>query len=373
MGITVTGTGRALPALKVDNKELEKLVDTSHEWIVSRTGMENRYVAVEETGVDLAVAAAKKACGWEAGGWSSMAVAPEEIGLVIVATVSPDQLVPSMAALVKKELGLPNAVVFDLNSACSGFVYSAWVAESLMKAGLSGTPTNQIDRALVIGVERLSRIVDWTDRGTCVLFGDGAGAMVLSRIRRPEGILGSFFKNYDDEGGALAVGMDYPRTPFDPQGTAAGAAGGERQLKIRMNGSLTYKFAVHALVEVMREVLDRTGVSADEVAFYVPHQANLRIIKSAAQRMKQPLEKFQMNMSQTGNTSAASVPMVLSELMESGKVKNGDKIMMAGFGGGLSAGAILFEAVSEPQSGLGEKAKVSSGYLRALMNESDRM
>lgn len=382
MGIIVNGTGRALPVYQLDNSAMERMVDTSNEWIVSRTGIESRHIAMQEMGLDLAVAAARKACGWEEGGWVQKPVEPEEIGLVIVATVTPDAIVPSMSSQVKKTLQLPNAVAFDVNAACSGFIYGTWIAQSLMRTGLP-VPEAAGRKALVIGVERLSRIVDWTERSTCVLFGDGAGAAILSNEPDQTGIMGSFIKNYDDANNSLTVGMDYSPLPFDENGPVSleglPCYWEKETMKLRMDGKQVFKFAVHAMVEVMERVLEETGVNPDDIAYFVPHQANIRIIKAAAQRFNQPLEKFQMNMHRTGNSSAASIPMALAELMESGRVKPGDKIMMAGFGGGLSAGAILFQ-VPEKAGDQGhtgdspkENAKVTSGFLRTMMNESDRM
>lgn len=382
MGIIVNGTGRALPVYQLDNSAMERMVDTSNEWIVSRTGIESRHIAMQEMGLDLAVAAARKACGWEEGGWVQKPVEPAEIGLVIVATVTPDAIVPSMSSQVKKTLQLPNAVAFDVNAACSGFIYGTWIAQSLMQTGLP-VPEAAGRKALVIGVERLSRIVDWTERSTCVLFGDGAGAAILSNEPDQTGIMGSFIKNYDDANNSLTVGMDYSPLPFDENGPVSleglPCYWEKETMKLRMDGKQVFKFAVHAMVEVMEQVLEKTGVNPDEIAYFVPHQANIRIIKAAAQRFNQPLEKFQMNMHRTGNSSAASIPMALAELMESGRVKPGDKIMMAGFGGGLSAGAILFQVPgkAKDQGNKGdspkENAKVTSGFLRTVMNESDRM
>lgn len=321
MGVRIIATGKALPGLTVDNEKMTELVDTNDQWIRDRTGIASRQIAVEEKGLDLAVSAAEKALG---------DMDRSGIGLVIVATVTPDKLVPSMGALLKKELGLENAIAFDVNAACSGFIYGLWTAESLMK-------NSHVNRALVVGVERLSRIVNWQDKGTCVLFGDGAGCAVLARSQESGGILGTYIKNYDDTGDVLTVGMQYPSIPF--------AADEEEDMFIKMNGTQVFRFAVTAIEHAMIKVLEQTGISADEVKFYVPHQANMRIITAAAQRMKQPVEKFQMNIQNTGNASAASIPMALADLMDSGRVTTGDKIMLVGFGGGLSAGAILFEAV----------------------------
>jgi 3-oxoacyl-[acyl-carrier-protein] synthase-3 len=321
LGIAIIGTGKALPELKVENEKLTELIETDNQWIIDRTGIEARHIATKETGLDLAVAASDEAL---------KDLDRDSIGLVLVATVSPDMLVPSMGALVKKTLGLPNAIAYDINAACSGFIYGLWNAEALMK-------THGIKRALVIGVERLSRITNWEDRGTCILFGDGAGCAVLEMRDDKEGILSSFIKNYDDTGNALTCDMEYLKTPF--------ADDGKKEMYIHMSGTQVFRFAVGAIEEAMETVLSKAGIKADDVKYYVPHQANMRIILSAAQRMKQPLEKFQINIQNTGNVSAASIPMALADLMKSGKVQSGDKIMLVGFGGGLSAGAILYEAV----------------------------
>ena len=321
MGVVITGTGKALPELKIENEYLSKLVDTDSQWIIDRTGIETRHIATNETALDLAVKAAQEAMG---------GMDKDSIELVLVATVSPDMLVPSMGALVKRTLGLKNAIAYDINAACSGFIYGIWNAEALMKI-------HGIKRALVIGVERLSRITNWEDRGTCILFGDGAGCAVLELSDSKTGIISSFVKNYDDVTDCLTVDIQYPKTPFSDDGP--------KDPYINMNGSQVFRFAVGAIGEAMDSVLQKAGIKADDVQYYVPHQANMRIIQSAAQRMKQPIEKFQVNIRTSGNVSAASIPMALSDLMKSGKVRSGDKIMLVGFGGGLTAGAILFEAI----------------------------
>jgi len=321
LGVAIIGTGKALPELKVENQKLTELVETDNQWIIDRTGIEARHVSTKETALDLAVEAAKQAMG---------DMDKDSIGLVIVATVTPDMLVPSMGALVKKELKLENAIAYDLNAACSGFIFGVWNAEALMR-------THGIKRALVVGVERLSRITNWEDRGTCILFGDGAGCAVLELDENKTGIISSFVKNYDDISNVLTCDMEYYKIPF--------ADDGKKEMFLHMSGTQVYRFAVGAIEEAMDAVLTKAGIKADDVKFYVPHQANMRIILSAAQRFKQPLEKFQVNIQTTGNVSAASIPMALTDLMKSGKVQSGDKIMMVGFGGGLSAGAILYEAV----------------------------
>lgn len=333
MGIAIRNTGKALPKLIVKNDDIAKFVDTNDEWIVSRTGIKERNISTSESALDLASAAARIALE---------GVDYDSIDLVIVATVTPDKLVPSMGALVRRELGLTNAIAYDINTACSGFIYGMWMAEALMSNGRDtkggGTRTNIINRALVIGVERLSRIVDWTDRSTCIIFGDGAGCALLEYDEKETGIISSFIKNYDDVTDSLTCGMEYLKNPFTNEETD----NPEKQA-LSMNGSQVFKFAVNAIGEVMETALDYAGLTAEDITYYVPHQANLRIITAAAKKFKQPMEKFQVTIGETGNVSAASVPMALYDTMQSGKIKRGDKIMLMGFGGGLSAGAIIFE------------------------------
>lgn len=333
MGVRIKNTGKAVPNLVVKNDDLNKFVDTSDEWIVARTGIKERRISTTESALDLASSAARIALEGEN---------YDDIGLVIVATVTPDKVVPSMGALVKKELGLDNAIAFDVNTACSGFIYGIWIAEALMKNGMvdkiNGVKTNTISKALIIGVERLSRIIDWTDRGTCILFGDGAGAALLENNPEENGILSSFVKNYDDKTDCLTCGSEYLKTPF----TDANLDNPEKQC-LSMQGNHVFKFAVNAIGEVMTKSLELAGLTADDIAYFVPHQANLRIITSAAKKFKQPIEKFQISLEETGNVSAASVPMALYDIMKTTKIKKGDKIMLMGFGGGLSAGAVIFE------------------------------
>lgn len=349
MGVTIIGTGKGLPNRVIDNNEIAKMVDTNNEWIIERTGIKERRVAIEETALDLAISAAIQAMKG-INPRKPVEISPESIDLVVVATVTPDAIVPAMSALVKRAMGLVNAKGFDVNMACSGFIYGMWIAEALMKAGARPNgKANEINRALVIGVERLSRILNWEDRNTCIIFGDGAGCVVLEMDSEETGIIGSVIKNYDDVSDSLVVGLNYLKTPFDPMNEKwvnqekARPIALNSEMYIKMEGTKVFKFAVKAVGEVMTELFEKTGVSPDEVKYYVPHQANLRIIVAAAQRFKQPIDKFKVNIESTGNTSAASVPMALAELMDENKIQAGDKIMLVGFGGGLSAGAILFQ------------------------------
>lgn len=322
MGIEIKRTGKALPKKIVTNKDMEKIVDTDNQWIVDRTGIENRHVAIEESNLDLAAAATLLALG---------DVDPASIDLVIISTITPDRLVPSMGSLLKMRLGLTNAIAFDLNAACSGFIFAAWTAEAIMKQ-------NNFKRAIIVGAECLTKITNWEDRTTCVLFGDGAGAALMEENPDSPGILSSYIKNYDDPKDVLPCGIEYRKRPFDEDNAES-----IDPMYISMKGQQVFKFAVNALDEVMKETINRASLTYDDIAFFVPHQANMRIINAAAHKTKQPIEKFQISIRDTGNVSSASVPMALYDLMETGKVKKGDNIMLMGFGGGLSAGAMIFQ------------------------------
>ena len=350
MGSTIIGCGKCLPALEVENDELKALVDTNDEWISTRTGIKSRRVAVDETNSDLAEVAARQALGWIDGGHAERRLDPGEIDLVICATITPDVVSPSEAGLLRRRLGLSNAIAFDLNAACSGFVYGLAMAESMMAAaapsvaGAAGR--NPVRRALVVGAERLTRLTDWSDRNTCVLFGDGAGAAVLEWSEERPGILSSFITNEDDEANALTCAAAYEAPqPFDAHGISldAAAAGdpglahvdeelaigeavadGKPRQVLRMNGPKVFKFASEAMTAAIRAALDRANLSLDDVACIVPHQANERIIKYAAKKLGCPLDLFQLSIAHTGNSSAASVPMALADAYESGRIQRGD-------------------------------------------------
>ena len=369
MGCTIIGCGKALPALDVDNAELTALVDTSDEWITSRTGIESRRVAAVETNMDLSVAAARQALGWDEGGFADRCVEPEEIDLVIYATITPDVMVPSCAGLLRRRLGLANAACFDLNAACSGFVYGLSVAEAMMascRPDVAGsTGRNPVRRALVVGSERLSRITNWNDRNTCVLFGDGAGAAVVEWDEERAGILSSFIVNEDDVANALTcpTASDSP-VPFDEGGVNRQAAGndptlaaideelemahlvaaGEPRQVLRMDGPKVFKFAAEAMSTAVSTALGRAGITLDDVAIIVPHQANERIIKYAAKKIGRPLDFFQISIAHRGNSSAACVPMTLADAYENGRIKRGDKVVLVAFGGGFTSGAVVYEA-----------------------------
>ena len=377
MGCALIGCGKGLPALDVGNDQLARLVDTSDEWIVPRTGIRSRRIATTETALDLSLAAARQALGWDDGPYSERRVDAAEIDLVVCATTTPDALIPTNAALLRRRLGLVNAVAFDMNAACSGFVYALAVVESMMAAsapeqaeasaaGAGGSPVrrNPVRCALVVGAERLSRIVNWADRSTCVLFGDGAGAAVLEWDPARAGILSSYLANEDDDANSLTCPMPYAvRPPFDADGAnpqaaavdpAAAAideelgiaqplAAGEERAVIRMDGRRVFKFAGDVLAGAVEAALARAGASIDDVAVIVPHQANERIIRFAAKKMGRPLDQFQISIAHRGNSSAACVPMTLCDAYESGRIRRGDTVVLAAFGGGLTSGAIVYE------------------------------
>lgn len=367
MGCALIGCGKAVPALDVENDSLRELVDTNDEWISSRTGIKSRRIAVAETNADLGEAAARAALGWSPEGYAPRNTSADDIDLLIYATVTPDVLVPSAAGLIRRRLGLHNAIAFDINAACSGFVYGLTIVEAFMAAASSQSPghtrRNPIRRALVVGSERLTRLTNWYDRNTCVLFGDGAGAAVVEWNPEKAGILGSYLVNEDDETNALTCALNYPTPqPFDSAGISKctddrssaridaelgitdALAQGEMRQALRMDGARVFKFAAEAMTEAIHQALKRAGISLQDIACIIPHQANERIIKYAAKKLNRPLDFFQVSIAHAGNTSAASVPMALCDAYTTGRIHAGDKVVLVAFGGGFTSGAVVFEA-----------------------------
>lgn len=322
--IKICGTGSALPARTVTNDDLSKIMDTSDEWISSRTGIRTRHLAVDETTTGMSVEAARIALA-EAG------IEPEELDLIIAATLSPDHILPTLACEVQAALGANRAVAFDLHAACSGFLFSMNTAAAYMESGI-------YKNALVIGAETLSKMIDWTDRGTCVLFGDGAGAAVLRNL--PEDGSGAGLKSfvqYSDgtRGGVLACGNRPVNHPFADHET-------ENEY-VTMDGQAVYKFAVSTVPKVVIETVEKAQCELSDIDHFVLHQANQRIIESVAKRLKQPVEKFPMNLQECGNISAASVPILLDSLNKRGRIQKGERIVLAGFGAGLTWAAAVIQ------------------------------
>ena len=299
----ILGTGSALPEKVVTNDDLARVMDTSDEWIRTRTGIQKRHIAVNETTTSMAVEAAKKAL-------DEAKISINDLDLIIAATVSPDYIFPTLACEVQAAVGAKNATAFDLGAGCSGFLFALATADAYFKTG-------RYKNALIIGAETLSKMMDWGDRSTCVLFGDGAGAAVVSA--QGEQLLSMVVNNLYHQMGA----QQYSFT--------------------QMEGSAVYKFAVRTVPHAISEALEKAGVPVDDVKLFVLHQANLRIIASVAKRLRQPMEKFPTNLEECGNISAASVPILLDKVRKDGMISKGDKIVMAGFGAGLTWGACVIE------------------------------
>ncbi|WP_134700338.1 beta-ketoacyl-ACP synthase III [Ammoniphilus sp. YIM 78166] len=320
--VGILGTGSYVPEKILTNKELETMVDTSDEWIVSRTGIcERRISSEQEASSDLALYAAEKAL--EAAG-----IRADQLDLIIVATVTPDTSFPSTANIIQDRLGAKKAASFDLAAACSGFLYGIATASQFIENGL-------YRYALVIGVECLSKIVDWTDRNTCVLFGDGAGAAVLGPVEEGFGFL-SFDLGSDGAGGdLLKLPAGGSRLPASEQTIA------DRLHYVYMSGGDVFKFAVRVMGSSAEAALEKAGMKKEEIDFLVPHQANLRIIDAAVKRLGLSIDKVVVNLDRYGNMSAASIPVALDEVVRQGRIKQGDRLVLVGFGGGLTWGACV--------------------------------
>ena len=319
MGIKIVGSGMYVPASTLSNQQLEAIVETTDEWISTRTGIHNRHIVTVENTVDLAYEAANRAI-------DQANIDPSEIGLIIVATFTPERLTPSTACLVQSRLGLNNQqiIAFDLNAACSGFVYALSVAEQFLK-------TQTVKKALIIGAEVLSKIMDWNDRGTCVLFGDGGGAVV---VEYAEDLTNSFYLNSSgDEQDTLITTKIPLNNPFNQVEV--------EPIHFHMNGQQVFKFAITAIKETMIKLFEQNDLSLDDICLVIPHQANKRIIDKVVKDLKAPSEKFFLNVSEYGNTSAASIPIALHDAIKQQQVKNGDKVMLIGFGGGLTWGGCI--------------------------------
>lgn len=312
----ITGTGSYLPPRIWDNDKLSTMVDTNDTWIVERTGIRRRHVLSQnETLSDIATKAAHAAL-------RNAEIEAEKVDLIIVATMSAETIMPSVACNVQKTIGAQNAVCFDLNAACTGFLFALHTAEMYIAAG-------GIKNALVIGAEGLSHLVNWEDRSSCILFGDGAGAVVLSRDADTS--YGAVLKSDGTKGDVLSCAsrnmIQYEDDPKSPE------------TYVQMNGGEVFKFAVSKVPEVISEVISQENLNKEEIDYYVLHQANIRIIKSVSKRLGLPLQKFPSNLSEYGNTSSASIPILLDEMNRGCMLHPGTKLIISGFGGGLTFGA----------------------------------
>lgn len=323
MNAKIIGVGSYLPEKILTNFDLEKMVDTSDEWITKRVGIKERHISAEnEYTSDMAAIAAEKAL-------SSSGLLPEEIDLVLCSTVSAEMVTPTVSCIIQKKLGLVNSAAMDLNAACTGFVSAIIVAHQFIR---SGTYKN----ILIIGADTMSKYTDYTDRTSCVLFGDGAGAAVVTASE--EGGVMDFEMGSDGSGGKH---ISIPNLKFSDEDIER--RGGEKKRTFWMDGSEVFKFAVRVMAESTRRIVEKSGLSLDDIAMIVPHQANTRIIDGAIKRLKVPKERVFSNVERTGNMSSASVAVALCEAIEGGMIKEGDKFVLVGFGGGLTWSSVLIE------------------------------
>ena len=365
----IVGWGHEVPKAVLTNADLEKIVETSDEWISTRTGIRERHIAgAGETTASMGAIAAARAL-------AVAGVSADSVDLIVVATLTPDHPMPSTAVLVKEAIGSHRAAAFDLSAACSGFAYAYAVAHGFLTAGLG-------QRALVIGAESLSRVVDWSDRSTCVLFGDGAGAIVLDALDL-----------HDDQNIATRPGTLSFELSADPSGAFAlwvpGGSGDDADPLIKMDGAKTYVYATRTMAAVATAAIERAGLTIPEVDLVIPHQANLRIIEHVSKAIDFPMEKIFVNLDRYGNTSAASIPIALSEAVAAGRLKPGDVFCTVAFGGGYTSGAFVTRWDADPANGAraaavdpstitirrpegGAKAAVVPAALKALLDAKRR-
>ena len=330
--VRLTGWGRYTPSQVLTNADIERMVDTSDEWIVARTGIrERRVAAAHETTASMGAVAGLRAI-------RTAGLEPEDIDVIILATLTPDYWMPSTAALVKEAIGNTRASAFDVMAACSGFVYGYATASAYIAAGLA-------KHVLVIGAELLTRFLDYTDRSTCILFGDGAGAVVLSASDEPTAPVG--IELTTEPQGAYMIWLPAGGAKSPP--SAETIARGEH--KIRMEGRETYRFATRTLASTALAAATKAGLGAADVDLFIPHQANIRIIEAVAKGLDLPMERMFVNLDRYGNTSAASVPIALAEAVNEGRVDVGDKLVLVAFGAGFTSGAVAFEWTADPARG----------------------
>jgi 3-oxoacyl-[acyl-carrier-protein] synthase-3 len=318
----LAGTGRGVPSTVMTNFDFAKIgIETTDEWIVERTGIKERHIARTESSTDLAACASRSAmekAGVQAG----------EIDIIVLATASPDRLLPSAAVDLQAALGASRAAAFDVGAACSGFIYSATVAEAMIATG-------NADTALIVGVEKLSAITDWTDRSTCVLFGDGAGAAILKRSKHGKGILSTFLRSDGTLGDLLCRPGGGAAKPFSADVLA------EKSQFIKMNGREVFKNAVRSMSEASTRALDAAKLTGADIDLMIPHQANIRIIEATAKHANIPMDKVYVNVDRFGNTSAASIPIALDEAIERGVVVEGSTVLLVAFGAGFTWGSMV--------------------------------
>ena len=328
----VTGWGRYAPAQVLTNADLERMVDTSDEWIRSRTGIrERRVAAAHETTASMGAVAGLRAI-------RTAGIEPDDVDLILLATLTPDYWMPSTAALVKEAIGNTKAAAFDVMAACSGFVYAFSTAQAYITAGLA-------KHVLVIGSELLTRFLDYTDRSTCILFGDGAGAVVVSASEEPGGALG--IEMTTEPQGAYMIWLPAGGAKAPP--SAETIARGEHY--VRMEGNATYRFATKTMATTALESIRRSGLRPDDIDLFIPHQANVRIIEAVAKGLELPMERMFINLDKYGNTSAASVPIALAEAVNEGRVKVGDNVTIVAFGAGFTSGAVTINWTADPARG----------------------
>lgn len=350
------GWGKYVPLHVITNHELARLVDTSDEWIRTRTGIYSRRIvsSTQETTSTMAIAAAKEAI-------ERSGVSPAEIDLIIVATATPDYSFPATACLVQDALGAERAGAFDLSAGCTGFVYALALGAQTIASGAHNL-------VLVVGAETLSRIVDWTQRETCVLFGDGAGAVVLGSSDEPGGVLATLMRADGSGGDLLILPAGGSRHP--PSRDTVDA----RLHYVRMNGRGVFKFATRVIAQATLQVLEQAGLTLNDIDLLIPHQANLRIIESAAQQLHIPMDRIFVNIERYGNTSAASIPIALCEAVEAGRIQPGQRIVMVGFGAGLTwaAAVVEWKRPLAPPRPARERARETLHYLSASLRSSAR-
>ena len=328
---TIVQSARVVPERVVTNDELATFMDTSDEWIQPRTGIRQRHIVSTEDTSDLAVGVAKQSCDVWAdvdNVFRTKGLTADQLDFILVGTMSPDTLSPSVAQIVQGKIGATNAFAWDLSAACSGFVYTLSMASALL--------TTRYQRGLVIGAEVLSKLVDWDDRSTAVLFGDGAAGVLLERTGAETGLLAESLKTFGERSEYLTAGQQRNANYFAGELKAADPY-------FKMNGREVYNFATREVPAVLNEALAKASLTPDEIDYYLLHQANGRIVSSIAKRFGQPIEKFPTNMAFYGNTSAASIGILLDELREAGTIKPGQTIAIAGFGGGLTVGALIIK------------------------------